>query len=403
MKLGPPLDAPPSNALPAVKYFVDAWNASDGAMFASSRQARTDVWDDKDALGPDTFLLRAPDFDAVLVPRALAYGAVRRGSQEGLSLDGQREVEFDSLIQLRELARRAYIAGAIGDSGPQGDGQPQPGPAPPESGPEMLSLGPTQSRPDEHSTAELADALDAHSFAVDSDTRSSSVWRLRHALGNAVSEDTCDQAAYLLLQSADQALDCANPTHASMPLARSFVQLAATLTGWRRLETVLPNVLVGLQAQRLANFIFDPPWFSHRFAAAQHSQRFDPLQLLSEGLLPSHQVRSSLNLPPRCTVWIDALEYLSADRRYYQLSRHAQWLPLAVAVATIATSARVPLDAWSEWAEFGNGRHRRFWLDQIIDFIASMVPAAGLPPEVEFWLRDRCWLHQRDDRRVFKA
>lgn len=388
-----------SRSQPPAKYFIDAWNASDGAMFASSRHARTDLWDEQSDFEAETFLLRAPDFDAVLVPRALAYGAVRRGSQEGFSLDGQVEVEFDSLAKLRELARRAYVAGAIGDSGPEGDGPPQPGPAPPDTGPEVSSTRQGERGVEDHSVRELAIAVDDLSLDAGGDERAAGLLRLRQALGKAMGGNALEQAALLLLQSADEALECPVPGYASMPLARSFVHLAATLIGWRGLRNAAPTMLIGKQAQRLADLMFDPPWPPHHSAEAAHQQRFDALHLLSEGLLPSYQIRDALKLPPRCNVWIDALEYLSADRKYYQLGPNGEWLPLAVAVATIATSSRMPLDVWWEWAELGRGNHRRFWLEQIVDYIASMIPAGGLQHDVESWVRDRCWLHQRNQSR----
>lgn len=385
-----------SQGQPPAKYFIDAWNASDGALFASLRHERTDVWDDQGVIEAETFLLRAPEFAAVNVPRALSYGAVRRGSQEGFSLDGLVEVEFDSLTQLRELARRAYVAGAIGDSGPEGDGPTQPGPAPPDSGPEMLAARRAERGRNGNSTKELADAIDQLSLAAGGDERAVGLQRLRQALGAAMGDNTLEQAAFLLLQSADEALECSLPRYASVPLARSFIHLAANLVGQQNLRNAAPTLLIGVHAQRLAKLIFDPPWLPHHFAGALH---FDTLHMLNEGLLPSYQVRDALKIPPRCSVWIDALEYLSADRIYYQLGRNGEWLPLAVAVATIATSSRVPLDAWSEWTKMGKSDHRRFWLEQIVDFIASMIPAGGLQHDVECWVRDRCWQHQRSQRR----
>ena len=122
---------------PLERFRVDAWNAGDGALFVSLRPARVDVWSEQVGPEVETYLLRAPDFDAVPVARALAYGAVRRGGQEGFSLDGDQEVAFDTLAQVRELARRAYIASAIGDGGPEGDAPPQEGPPPPDSGPSL--------------------------------------------------------------------------------------------------------------------------------------------------------------------------------------------------------------------------------------------------------------------------
>lgn len=369
---------------------IDAWSVGDGSLFASQRDERADIWREDGGDEAETFVLRAPDFDAARVSRALAYGAVRRGAQEGFSLDGQQEQAFASLAELRELARRAYIASAIGDSGPEGDGVPPPGGPPPDGGPS----------PDGFTVAEAGVLEELRGVLgvlnIQNDVQSMVREKLANAVLAAMDHRLVWQAARLLVLGADFTAGLHEQGNAG--LAAALLQVAAGLVGPAGLSEMAMRESLAMDTVRLAEWLTVPVWLPDRVVIGQGVLAVDPWRLLGDALLPAFPIRDALGLPPRCSAWIDALQYLGADSRYYQLCSRGEWLPLAVAAAAIATSSRGAVPPWLERSGLDARHHRHAWMKAIAQFIARMVPAAGLAPAVEGWLWDRCWSYQRKPR-----
>lgn len=363
------------------RWYIDAWSVGDGSLFASRRAARDDVWREDAEREVDTVVLRAPDFDPVQVSRALAFGATQRGAQEGFSLDGVQEQAFGSLEELRELARRAYIASALGDSGPEGDGVPPPGDPPPEGdpSPDDYRLG------DDGIREGLADILGV--LAIEPGARSPARDRLAERVLDAMDPHLVGKAAWLLVLGADQTARL--PGHGVIGLAGSLLQVAAALAGPYVPVDMAQHSPVSTDTQVLAE------WLPARVVIGHAVAHADVWGLLGDALLPAFPVREGLGLPPRCQTWIDALEYLGSDRLHYQQRRHGQWLPLAVAAAAVATSTRAVVLGSLERIGVEPRPRRDAWHQTIAQFVAQLVPAAGLAPEVEGWLRDRCWAYQR--------
>lgn len=393
------INSPPSSFVneqgqPLGKYYIDAWHVGDGALFTSLRTPRIDVWGEFEGREVETYLLRAPDFDAMPVSRALAYGAVRRGSQEGFSLDGVQEIAFNTLAQVRELARRAYIASAIGEGGPEGDAPPVQGQPPPDGGPSSLH-GDSRRELYQEWEKDLADAVAELSLGSAAAAREPNRQRLREVLRNALDNGFLEEASSLLLASADRTLEITLAEYASVPVARNLVYLASCLVSTESLHSIARTIPLRNNARILVDRMLGHPLHGLGYGG-QGDEGLDAMRLLCDGLLPDYQIRDTLNLPPRCLMWIDVLEYLSTDRQYFILSRDGAWLPLAIAVASIATAPRLPLEPWFGWQANGKSSYRSAWLDRIADFIASIIPAGGLPSNVESWIRDRCWSHQRN-------
>ena len=396
------INSPPSSFVneqgqPVGKYYIDAWHVGDGALFASLRTPRIDVWSEFEGREVETYLLRAPDFDAMPVSRALAYGAVRRGSQEGFSLDGIQENAFSTLAQVRELARRAYIASAIGEGGPEGDAPLVQGPPPPDGGPSPLQND--SRREFFHEWVEdLAEAIAQLNLSSEGDARNPrepNRQRLREVLRNALDTGLLEEASRLLLASADRTLEITLAEYASVPIARSLVYLASCLVSAESLYSIAGTIPLHDNARILVDLMLGHPLHELGYRG-KGDGGLEAMRLLCGGLLPDYQIRDTLNLPPRCLMWIDVLEYLSTDRQYFILSRDGAWLPLAIAVASIATAPTLPLEPWFGWKADGKSSYRSAWLGRIADFIASIIPAGGLPSNVESWIRDRCWSHQRN-------
>ena len=115
------------------KWHIDAWAPTEGLVFASKRLRGEDPWDMRQGkaagfVPPMTFTIAAPSFEPEPVDRSLAFGAVRRGFQEGFSIDGQTEYDFDSLDQLITFARRIYSGSGPSTMGGAGEGPLEPGP-----------------------------------------------------------------------------------------------------------------------------------------------------------------------------------------------------------------------------------------------------------------------------------
>jgi hypothetical protein len=119
---------------PAKPWYVDAWAVHDGKVFASRRPPESI---DADV----TVFMSVPDLEPVPVGRiSTALRATRSGFQEGLRTgDGEAvEVPFESLGQIRELVRRAYLAAGLGPGSPGATGGPLPRP---ETGPDGSGPG----------------------------------------------------------------------------------------------------------------------------------------------------------------------------------------------------------------------------------------------------------------------
>jgi hypothetical protein len=106
-------------------WFIDAWAVRDGAAFASFRH--------RNALdATNTVFLAVPALQPTPVGRiTTALGATRYCFQDRFHDDTETEIAFESLAQIQELIRRAYIASGIGPGGTAGPivtlPRPEPG------------------------------------------------------------------------------------------------------------------------------------------------------------------------------------------------------------------------------------------------------------------------------------
>jgi hypothetical protein len=110
---------PPSRRYPArpgvsmaiSKWHIDAWAVRDGAAFASRRE-----FNSREA--ENTVFIAVPDLEPVPVGRlATALSATRRSFQAGLWNENGVEIAFESLEQIAELVRRAFLASGLGFGG----------------------------------------------------------------------------------------------------------------------------------------------------------------------------------------------------------------------------------------------------------------------------------------------
>jgi hypothetical protein len=115
-------------------WFIDTWAPRDGIAFASFRGATpTDPEKNKDWIKgfERTVSLRPPNWEAIDVRPATSLRAERLTFQRGFFSSAQTEIEFETLEELVEVLRRAYVAsGGDADGGPGPvDGEPrQPSP-----------------------------------------------------------------------------------------------------------------------------------------------------------------------------------------------------------------------------------------------------------------------------------
>ncbi len=114
---------------PEPPWYVDAWSVLDGVAFASVRPPGA-------AEAEVSVLMAPPDWSPVALARlSTGLAAGRRGHfQERLYGRNEEEIAFPSLGVLRELVRRAYLAGGLGLDNP-GGAEPVPLPEPPRLSP----------------------------------------------------------------------------------------------------------------------------------------------------------------------------------------------------------------------------------------------------------------------------
>ena len=117
---------------------IDSIDARAGLAFASWRTSDLDL--DVLDLGKPAVFLSPPFFRAeALTSRAIGFSAARGRAQLGVFVGGA-ELAFESLEDLTEFVRRAYIGGGSGDAGGGGGGGGPP-PAPDEPTPEVPEGG----------------------------------------------------------------------------------------------------------------------------------------------------------------------------------------------------------------------------------------------------------------------
>ena len=96
----------------AMPWLVDAWAVQDGRIFVVGAASGS-----IDAQA--TVFLAVPTLEPVPVGRiSTALRATRNGFQEGFRDDDGNEIEFQTLAQIREMARRAYLATGLGPAPP---------------------------------------------------------------------------------------------------------------------------------------------------------------------------------------------------------------------------------------------------------------------------------------------
>lgn len=89
-------------------WFVDAWAVFDGFLFASER--RRNSIDAK-----RTIFVAPPEFEPMPIGKiSTALRATRNSFQVGFRTPNGEEIEFSSISQIVELARRAYLASGLG-------------------------------------------------------------------------------------------------------------------------------------------------------------------------------------------------------------------------------------------------------------------------------------------------
>ena len=108
-------------------WHIDAWNVVGGQAFASFRE-REDEGKKTGRVEGGVFL-GAPYFEPEWTGNpSTALAAARAAFQPGFWNDDGAEVSFASIEEVRELVRRAYIAGGGGGMGPDGVVPPEPPP-----------------------------------------------------------------------------------------------------------------------------------------------------------------------------------------------------------------------------------------------------------------------------------
>lgn len=117
-----------------MSWFVDSWAVRDGFAFASEREA--DTVDTR-----QTVFIAPPDFEPIPIAKISTALFAARGHFQDRLLDAEgNEIPFDTLDQIIEMVRRAYLQGGSGllpPAGPPGPEGPPTGerPSPPEDVP----------------------------------------------------------------------------------------------------------------------------------------------------------------------------------------------------------------------------------------------------------------------------
>ena len=93
-------------------WFIDAWAVHDGKLFASRRRPNS--------MSADvTVFMTVPDLEPIPIGRlSTAMRATRSGFQEGFRDAEGEEVPFQTLAQVQEFARRAFLGSGLGPGSP---------------------------------------------------------------------------------------------------------------------------------------------------------------------------------------------------------------------------------------------------------------------------------------------
>src|SRR5437764_2406552 len=88
-------------------WYVESWSVLDGLVFASERDTSGET--------VNTVFLAPPYWSPVAVANlSTAWAASRMGFQDRLCDAGGDDIRFDTLDEIRELARRGFLNGGYG-------------------------------------------------------------------------------------------------------------------------------------------------------------------------------------------------------------------------------------------------------------------------------------------------
>lgn len=351
---------------------IDAWSPADGSVFASWRGPRTDIWQEDDAnAAPACITLHAPLFQVRPVPRAMAFGAVHRGYQEGFSLTGEDEVGFENVEQLRELVRRTYLAYGIGDGGPAepGGGPTKPPPPEPEGQDRPFRAKARKAEADlQHTLRHLPVAGDRSALA--------------RSLEEAIDPWVRRKAGELLARSAAMALKGDPRAEASDTAWALYADLAAQEIGTQALSRVLNQAFGQYDAP-------EEPYRLTRWQGLRGSGRCGSVAAVLAGALPGSVELPAL--PPLARNWGDAMAWFTADRGACLDARADAWLPLALALSSIALNAHAPpVTPWCDRAEIPV-RLDEQWTRRRAAWIADLPPDRTLSPALDDLIHATCW------------
>ncbi|MFJ2682239.1 hypothetical protein ACIOYV_00700 [Pseudomonas sp. NPDC087342] len=307
-----------------LKWYIDSWAPTEGVAFVSKRKSCEDPWALEHTA---TLMIRAPEFEARPVDRAVAFGAARRGFQERFAIEGSKEYGFFSLEHLTTFVSRIYLGSGPGAGG--GGGLPvEGGPGPKGSGHFRVRI---------NKLARLKIVLSETNWGVFFlELLEASPYDRFTKIQGLLNEYVLLSALELLEESAHEA---------GGPQVRS--NYLNWLAPTNRLETA-----------------FTAP-------------------------LP-HSYAQSLQLPEKLRSFTDLMSFIASDRAVIAGLSMAQVLPLLLATAiqllrpsTISVYYRVRLydeEGWQYW-------HHRF-SDRYAQFILNWLPLAGLPSELEQPLKE---------------
>jgi len=113
-----------------MSWFIESWAVIDGYAFASHRNyfyasIEDEIADRRSYIDPDDVVfLGPPHFVPAPARYSTALAATRGPFQDGFADTNGDDVRFESLEQIVELVRRAYVAGGANLQGSPGEGAP---------------------------------------------------------------------------------------------------------------------------------------------------------------------------------------------------------------------------------------------------------------------------------------
>jgi hypothetical protein len=344
-----------------MSWFLESWSVADGCGFAAYRNYSDGGAGGRDYHDPpqQVIYLCAPHFTPTPAGYATALSAARGRFQEKFFDDHGTEVAFETLDQLIELVRRAYLAAGAGSN-------PPPDPTAP-LGPE-----PNSPRLDDHESSKWREAIRRLRSAQTTDERSDAAKYIDSIWSDGATTSLVHFCSLVVAAMAKETGSRNSGVHRERD-RRDFLLLALEMNDWPHADdaALFVSRAFSLFGARPSYPYWGPPAYHGWYGPLARTDGLS--RALSGGLLKALPAPYSWKPYDRLARLGDHLAAGLADRGYLEsVTSFEQLLPLLACALALAAAESHRFQGGALFCDASVVRRRAF------DWLARSVPGDEL-------------------------